>query len=46
MDRLAWTATVHGGLKESDTTELLNNNTFPGDTDAAAWEAHAGCCTE
>ena len=25
-DRKAWRATVHGGLKESDTTERLNNN--------------------
>ena len=24
MDRGAWQATVHGGLKESDTTEQLN----------------------
>ena len=24
MDREAWHAAVHGGLKESDTTELLN----------------------
>ena len=26
MDRAAWQATVHGGLKESDMTELLNHN--------------------
>ena len=26
MDRGAWWATVHGVTKESDTTELLNNN--------------------
>ena len=25
-DRGAWYAAVHGGLKESDTTERLNNN--------------------
>ena len=25
-DRKAWLAAVHGGLKESDTTERLNNN--------------------
>ena len=25
MDREAWRAAVHGGHKESDTTELLNN---------------------
>ena len=25
-DRGAWWATVHGGLKESDMTELLNHN--------------------
>ena len=25
-DRKAWRAAVHGGLKESDTTERLNNN--------------------
>ena len=34
------------GLKELDMTELLNNNKFPGDTDASAWEAHAGCSAE
>ena len=26
QDRKAWRAAVHGGLKESDTTERLNNN--------------------
>ena len=26
MDRGAWQVTVHGGHKESDTTEQLNNN--------------------
>ena len=26
MDRGAWRATVHGGHKESDMTERLNNN--------------------
>ena len=26
-DREAWRAAVHGGHKESDTTERLNNNT-------------------
>ena len=26
MDRGAWWATVHGGHKESDMTEQLNNN--------------------
>jgi len=26
MDRGAWQATVHGVVKESDTTEQLNNN--------------------
>ena len=25
-DREAWSAAVHGGLKEQDTTEQLNNN--------------------
>ena len=25
-DREAWCAAVHGGCKESDTTEQLNNN--------------------
>ena len=34
------------GHKELDTTELLNSNKFPGDTDATTWEAHAGCSTE
>ena len=24
MDREAWSAVIHGGCKESDTTELLN----------------------
>ena len=27
-DREAWCATVHGGHKESDTTEQLNNNKY------------------
>ena len=26
MDREAWRAAVHGGCKELDVTELLNNN--------------------
>ena len=26
MDREAWRAAVHGGLKEPDTTEQLDNN--------------------
>ena len=26
MDREGWRVAVHGGLKESDTTERLNNN--------------------
>ena len=26
MDREAWRATIHGGHKESDMTEWLNNN--------------------
>ena len=33
-DHEAWLATVHGGRKESDTTEWLNSNgnrDFPGD---------------
>ena len=28
MDRGAWRATVHGGHKESDTTQQLNNNSY------------------
>ena len=29
MDRGAWWVTVHGVTKESDTTQLLNNNKGP-----------------
>ena len=39
MDREAWHAAVHGGLKESDRTEQLNNN----DSGTAKWNRCSVC---
>ena len=38
-DREAWHAAVHGGLKESDRTEQLNNN----DSGTAKWNRCSVC---
>ena len=37
MDREAWYAEVHGGLKESDTTEQLNNNNSKATKELLGW---------
>ena len=37
MDRGAWQATVHGVVKESDTTEQLNNNSLEEASETLNW---------
>ena len=44
-DGEAWCAAVHGGSKESDTTEQLDNNNWQGAPTACAtsWLSHQSC---